>query len=60
MGDVIAAVATGKVPCAIGILRLSGEGCAQRRCAAQKSAFIHDTPKRKECKGFLCAPSVLQ
>ena len=29
MGDVIAAVATGKVPCAIGILRLSGEGCAQ-------------------------------
>lgn len=28
MNDVIAAVATGKVPCAIGILRLSGKGCA--------------------------------
>ena len=29
MQDIIAAVATGKVPCAIGILRLSGQGCAQ-------------------------------
>ena len=29
MNDVIAAIATGKVPCAIGILRLSGCGCAQ-------------------------------
>ncbi len=29
MRDVIAAVATGRVPCAIGILRLSGDGCAQ-------------------------------
>ena len=29
MQDIIAAVATGKVPCAIGILRLSGEGCAK-------------------------------
>ena len=28
MSDVIAAIATGKQPCAIGILRLSGEGCA--------------------------------
>ena len=28
MSDVIAAVATGKAPCAIGILRLSGAGCA--------------------------------
>lgn len=28
MRDVIAAVATGKLPCAIGILRLSGTGCA--------------------------------
>ena len=28
MSDVIAAVATGKIPCAIGILRLSGEDCA--------------------------------
>ena len=28
MSDVIAAIATGRQPCAIGILRLSGEGCA--------------------------------
>ena len=29
MSHVIAAIATGKVPSAIGILRLSGEGCTQ-------------------------------
>ena len=29
MNDIIAAIATGKDPCAIGILRLSGQGCAQ-------------------------------
>ena len=29
MSDVIAAVSTGKQPCAIGVLRLSGEGCAE-------------------------------
>lgn len=29
MNDIIAAIATGKVPCAIGILRLSGPGCAE-------------------------------
>ena len=29
MNDIIAAIATGKVPCAIGILRLSGPGCAR-------------------------------
>ena len=29
MSDVIAAIATGKQPCAVGILRLSGDGCAQ-------------------------------
>lgn len=28
MSDIIAAIATGKQPCAIGILRVSGEGCA--------------------------------
>ena len=28
MADVIAAISTGRQPCAIGILRLSGEGCA--------------------------------
>lgn len=29
MSDVIAAIATGNAPCAIGILRLSGPGCAE-------------------------------
>ena len=29
MADVIAAIATGRQPCAIGVLRLSGEGCAE-------------------------------
>ena len=29
MSDVIAAIATGRQPCAIGVLRLSGEGCAE-------------------------------
>ena len=29
MSDIIAAIATGKQPCAIGILRLSGDGCAE-------------------------------
>ena len=29
MQDIIVAVATGKIPCAIGILRLSGENCAE-------------------------------
>ena len=29
MSDIIAAIATGRQPCAIGILRLSGEGCAE-------------------------------
>ena len=29
MNDVIAAIATAKAPSAIGIIRLSGEGCAQ-------------------------------
>ena len=29
MADTIAAIASGKIPCAIGILRLSGDGCAE-------------------------------
>ena len=28
MSDIIAAIATGRAPCAIGILRLAGPGCA--------------------------------
>ncbi|MBR6119332.1 MAG: tRNA uridine-5-carboxymethylaminomethyl(34) synthesis GTPase MnmE [Oscillospiraceae bacterium] len=29
MSEIIAAIATGRQPCAIGVLRLSGEGCAE-------------------------------
>ncbi len=42
MNDTIAAVATGKSPCAIGILRLSGEGCA----AVADKVFTLDCGKR--------------
>ena len=42
MSDIIAAVATGKVPCAIGILRLSGMGCD--RVADQ--VFLPDCGKK--------------
>ena len=56
MSDVIAAIATGKQPCAIGILRLSGDGCA----AAAGKVFRPDCgtplerlPDRKLCLGRL-------
>ncbi len=56
MNDVIAAVATGKTPCAIGILRLSGEGCA----AVAASVFsplsgrpLTEAPNRKLILGDL-------
>ena len=29
MSEIIAAIATGRQPCAIGVLRLSGDGCAE-------------------------------
>ena len=57
MSDVIAAIATGKTPCAIGILRLSGPGCAevveqvfQLRCRMRLS----HAPERKLLLGTLC------
>ncbi len=56
MEDIIAAIATGKVPCAIGILRLSGAGCA--RLAGQlftpdNGKPLEDAPNRKLILGTL-------
>ncbi len=54
--DVIAAVATGAVPSAIGILRLSGAGCAEvagRIFAPKSGAPLHDAPERRLVLGLL-------
>lgn len=56
MADIIAAIATGKQPCAIGILRLSGAGCAETagavfRCKNGKP--LSDAPDRKLILGTL-------
>lgn len=56
MNDVIAAVATGKVPCAIGILRLSGEGCATvagRVFTPDSGKPLSQSPDRKLVLGTL-------
>ena len=56
MADVIAAVATGKIPCAIGILRLSGDGCAEvcnKVFRAQSGKPLTDAPNRKLIMGEL-------
>jgi len=56
MRDVIAAVATGKAPCAIGILRLSGEGCAQvadRIFSLDCGRKLTEAPSRKLLLGKL-------
>ena len=56
MRDVIAAVATGKVPSAIGILRLSGEGCAdvaQRVFSLDSGIGLAEAPSRKLLLGTL-------
>lgn len=56
MSDVIAAIATGKVPCAIGILRLSGPGCAQvaqRVFALDSGKPLQEAPDRKLLLGTL-------
>lgn len=56
MSEIIAAVSTGSQISAIGILRLSGEGCAQvaghvfSTCSGKK---IEDLPNRKLCLGTL-------
>ena len=55
MTDVIAAVATGRAPCAIGILRLSGDGCIA--VAAQiftpERGSLGNAPDRKLMLGTL-------
>ena len=56
MSDVIAAVATGKQPAAIGILRLSGEGCAAvaGQCFRLRSGKpLAEAPDRQLCLGSL-------
>jgi tRNA modification GTPase len=56
MADTIAAIASGKGACAIGILRLSGDGCAQ----IAEQVFLpvggmplSQAPNRKLCLGTL-------
>ncbi len=54
--DVIAAVATGKAPCAIGILRLSGAGCAGvagKIFTPDSGISLTDAPSRKLLLGTL-------
>ncbi|MBQ7871026.1 MAG: tRNA uridine-5-carboxymethylaminomethyl(34) synthesis GTPase MnmE [Oscillospiraceae bacterium] len=56
MSDVIAAIATGKVPCAIGILRLSGPDCArvaQKVFALDSGLPLWEAPSRKLLLGTL-------
>ena len=56
MAEVIAAIATGTAPCAIGILRLSGDGCAEvaGRCFALKSGQpLTAAPNRRLVMGTL-------
>ncbi len=56
MSDVIAAVSTGKQPCAIGVLRLSGAGCAdvaQQVFQLQSGLPLVQAPDRKLCLGTL-------
>lgn len=56
MAEVIAAIATGTAPCAIGILRLSGEGCAEvaGKCfACQSGRPLFEAPNRKLVLGTL-------
>ena len=53
MSDIIAAIATGRAPCAIGILRLSGPGCAALtgRVFTPKQPFA-DAPDRRLVLGL--------
>ncbi len=57
MNDVIAAIATGKVPSAIGIVRLSGEDCiaiAEKIFTPQNGKPLSQAPNRKLVLGTLC------
>ena len=59
MSDVIAAVATGLAPCAIGILRLSGAGCietAARVFRPTRGGSLCDVPDRRLVRGSLFDP----
>ena len=54
--DVIAAIATGKAPCAIGIVRLSGAGCAavaERVFTLDSGMPLSNAPNRKLLLGTL-------
>ena len=56
MADTIAAIGSGKIPCAIGILRLSGDHCAQianQVFTLQAGIPIWDAPNRKLMIGTL-------
>ena len=56
MADIIAAISTGKQPCAIGILRLSGEGCAavaERVFTLKSGTALAQAPDRKLVLGTL-------
>ena len=56
MADTIAAIASGKIPCAIGILRLSGDDCAQivdRVFQLQSGLPVPQLPNRKLMMGTL-------
>ncbi len=56
MEDIIAAIATGKVPCAIGILRLSGAGCAKlagQLFVPDNGKPLDEAPNRKLILGTL-------
>lgn len=56
MSDIIAAIATGAQPCAIGILRLSGAGCAAvagKVFRLQSGVPLEEAPNRKLCIGTL-------
>ncbi len=56
MSDVIAAIATGRQPTAIGVLRLSGEGCAEiagKVFALRSGAPLSEAPDRRLMPGKL-------
>ena len=57
MSDAIAAIATGNQVCAIGIVRLSGEGViemATRLFTPERGPALSGQPDRKLCYGRLC------
>ncbi len=57
MSDAIAAIATGNQVCAIGIVRLSGDGViemAQQLFTPERGPALSEQPDRKLCYGRLC------